>query len=70
MARDDLQLVALISKTYNMLCHYADLGGDAEQLLQVFDKLVALLDESDPEALLERLRTIIPDVWGKTMLIR
>ena len=45
-----------------MLCHYADRGGDAEQLLQVFDKLVAQLDESGPEALLERLRTITLDV--------
>ncbi|MBX8557101.1 hypothetical protein K5D56_21785 [Pseudomonas cichorii] len=62
-AADDLEAERKIweeqrSEWEDLLCQYADNGGDAELLLQAFDKLVDKLDESGPEVLLERLRGI------------
>lgn len=46
----------------DLLCQYTDRGGDAELLLQALDKLVAKLDETGPETLLDRLRNITDEL--------
>lgn len=45
----------------DLLCTYADRGGNAEQLLDVISTLVDKLENSGPEVLLERLRTLTRD---------
>lgn len=50
------------SEWEDLFCQYADSGGDAELLLKAFDKMLDKLDESGPEALLERLRNITDEL--------
>lgn len=45
----------------DLLCTYADRGGNAVQLLDVISTLVDKLENSGPEVLLKRLRTLTRD---------